>query len=159
MTDKKTLAFNPETDLFPMAGGGKKFTINYDEVSGKYWAITNPCFDEDVNKTHEGIYSKGLGAGLLRNRLALVSSTDLRTWDVEALLVSSNNPFFHGFQYVDWVFEGDDIIAVCRCAFEEERGLPERQHDANMLVFFRWENFRNPDGIETIVYNTEGLKQ
>lgn len=159
MTDEKTLAFNPETDFFPMAGGGKKFTINYDEVSGKYWAITNPCFDEDVNKTHEGIYSKGLGAGLLRNRLALVSSTDLRTWNVEALLVSSNNPFFHGFQYVDWVFEGDDIIAVCRCAFEEERGLPERQHDANMLVFFRWENFRNPDGIETIVYNTEGLKQ
>ena len=62
--------------------------------------------------------------------------------------ISSNNCFFHGFQYVDWVFDGDDIIAVSRTAFPETRGLPARQHDANFLTFHRISNFRNA-GFET----------
>ena len=51
-------------------------------------------------------------------------------------------------QYVDWVFDGDDIIAVSRTAFPETRGLPARQHDANFLTFHRISNFRNA-GFET----------
>ena len=35
---------------------------------------------------------------------------------------------------------------------EEERGLPQRQHDANMLVFVRVKDFRH-DG-ERILINT-----
>lgn len=76
------------------------------------------------------------------------SSTDLRRWTVEKEAISSNNCFFHGFQYVDWVFDGDDIIAVSRTAFPETRGLPARQHDANFLTFHRISNFRNA-GFET----------
>ena len=26
----------------------------------------------------------------------------------------------HGFQYVDWLFEGDDLIAACRTAFDDD---------------------------------------
>lgn len=79
----------------------------------------------------------------------LCSSPDLRKWTVEKEVISSNNSFFHGFQYVDWVFDGDDIIAVSRTAFPETRGLPNRQHDANFLTFHRIPNFRNA-GFETI---------
>ena len=25
----------------------------------------------------------------------------------------------HGFQYVDWLFDGDDIIAACRTAYDD----------------------------------------
>lgn len=49
---------------------------------------------------------------------------------------------------MDWVFDGDDIIAVSRTAFPETRGLPARQHDANFLTFHRISNFRNA-GFET----------
>lgn len=139
-TDK--LSFNPDTDIINFPGGGKKFTIRYDSVSDKYWTLSNAEFDEDRAKTHNGIYKNGIHCGLLRNRLVLMYSDNLRDWAVKDTLLSSGNPFFHGFQYVDWQFEEDDIIAVSRTAFENENGLPVRQHDANYLTFHRFENFR-----------------
>ena len=158
VSDPSTIAFDPVNDIVDFPGGGKKFTIGFDSVSKKYWALVNPTLPEDKGKKHSGIYAKGISAGLQRSRLALISSSDLRNWTTEHILISSNNPFFHGFQYLDWVFDGDDIIAVVRTAFEEERGLPVRQHDANLLTFLRVKNFRaaatfNP----TIEIRTEGL--
>lgn len=151
--DPNTLTFDPRKDIIEFPGGGKKFTIRYDSVSGKYWALTNPVFEHDKNRTHSGIYRKGVHCGLLRNNLALISSDDLRHWEIKDLLITSDNPFFHGFQYVDWQFEDNDIVAVIRTAFDEERGLPKRQHDANMLVFMRFSNFRT-EKIPTIKINS-----
>ena len=71
----------------------------------------------------------------------------------EAVIIESDNPFFDGFQYVDWQFDGDDLISVIRLAMAEERGLPQRQHDANFLVFLRIPDFRTGK-FETIHINT-----
>lgn len=147
------LSFNPETDIIGMPGGGKKFTVRRDPVSGKYWSVVSAVSDRYIGMTHGGIYSSGIHCGLLRNRLVLISSDDVRHWKEEAVLVESDNPFFDGFQYVDWQFEGDDMVAVVRLAMEEERGLPERQHDANFLVFLRIPDFRTGK-FETIHINT-----
>lgn len=43
--DSNTLVFNPKEDIINFPGGGKKFTIRYDTISGKYWAMTNPVFE------------------------------------------------------------------------------------------------------------------
>lgn len=137
------LSYDGEKDLIRLPGGGVKFTIRYDSVSNKYWAITNAISDEDRTKTHSGKYKTGVHASLLRNRLALVCSNDLINWEVSRVLINGENPFFYGFQYTDWQFDGNDIIAVIRTAFEEERGLPMRQHDANFFTFYRVANFRN----------------
>lgn len=134
--------FEPLTDIIHFPGGGKKFTIRFDEKSNKYWTISNAVFEEDKGLRHSGIYKDGIHCGLIRNHLVLMHSDNLRDWIVKDTLISSNNPFFHGFQYVDWQFEGNDIIAVSRTAFEEERGLPTRQHDANFFLFHRFEDFR-----------------
>ena len=75
--------------------------------------------------------------------MALYSSADLKSWTFERMIVENDDPFFHGYQYVDWQFDGNDIVAVSRTAVPEERGLPVRQHDANMLTFHRVENFRS----------------
>lgn len=136
------LNFNPENDLIRLPGGGKKFCIRFDTVSNKYWTISNAEFDEDRAKTHSGKYKTGVHASLLRNRVVLMYSNDLKTWNVKDTLISTDNPFFYGFQYIDWQFDRNDIIAVTRTAFEEERGLPMRQHDANFLTFYRFANFR-----------------
>lgn len=138
----KKISFDPSTGFYTLPGGGKKFTIRYDEVSGKYWAITNPADQTLYGKVAEGFYSKGINCGLLRNRMVLYSSLDLKTWTEERVIMAVDEPFFHGFQYVDWQFDGDDIVSVIRMAAPEERGLPNRQHDANMLAFKRIENFR-----------------
>ncbi|MGC3978058.1 MAG: exo-alpha-sialidase [Paludibacteraceae bacterium] len=142
MSGTTKLAYNSEKDLIRMPGGGVKFTIRLDSVSNKYWAITNAIQDEDRTKTHSGKYKTGVHASLLRNRAALIYSDDLVHWKIKEFLISTDNPFFYGFQYTDWQFDGKDIIAVIRTAYEEERGLPMRQHDANFFTFYRVENFR-----------------
>jgi hypothetical protein len=48
----------------------------------------------------------------------------------------------HGFQYVDWLFDGDDIIAACRTAYDDGVGGARNQHDSNFMTFHRFANFR-----------------
>jgi hypothetical protein len=48
----------------------------------------------------------------------------------------------HGFQYPDWQFDGEDLIAVVRTAFEDGAGGAHNAHDANFLTFHRWPEFR-----------------
>ena len=80
---------------------------------------------------------------LERNRLVLVCSADLINWMEVRTVLYDPDPFFHGFQYADWVFDGDDIAAVVRVGAPEERGLPVRQHDSNMMCFVRVKGFRD----------------
>ena len=49
----------------------------------------------------------------------------------------------HGFQYLDWLFEGDDMIVASRTAWGEGASAAPRQHDANYLTFHRLKDFRN----------------
>src|SRR5262249_29292028 len=49
----------------------------------------------------------------------------------------------HGFHYVDWVFDGDDIVFVSRTAFDDANGGAHTYHDANYLTFHRIERFRD----------------
>lgn len=146
----KRLAFDPRRDIVEMPGGGKKFTIRYDPLSRRYWALVSAVRDEYRGARHGGIYAGGIHCGLIRNTLALVSSPDLREWSTERTVLGSDDPFFDGFQYADWQFDGDDIVAAVRLAMEEERGLPTRQHDANFLVFKRITDFRHPGAPDTL---------
>ena len=130
-----------ESDFIKMPGGGKKFVIRYDSVSDMYWALTNPA--EETTYYHSGMYYQGLDKGLMRNWLVLCCSKDLVNWETYRTIVYCEDPFFHGYQYPDWVFDGNDIIAVCRTAAPEDRGLPTRQHDANMFTFHKIKNFRD----------------
>ncbi|MBO5685723.1 MAG: exo-alpha-sialidase, partial [Alistipes sp.] len=127
-------------DFITFPGGNKKFTIRYDEQSKRYWTITNPASER--GPAHSGIYANGLSYGLSRNKMVLCYSPDLKQWIQYKTIVYNEDRWFHGFQYVDWQFDGEDIIAVSRTAVPEERGLPVRQHDANMMTFHRIKNFR-----------------
>lgn len=143
VVSSKKVTFDPTTGFHTLPGGGKKFTIRYDEQTQKYWTITNPVDQKDYGKKFEGRYESGIKCGNIRNHMVLYSSRNLKEWTEEREILASDDPFFHGFQYVDWIFDGEDLLAVIRLAAPEERGLPTRQHDANMLSFIRVENFRN----------------
>lgn len=136
------LEFDVTKDLIEFPGGAKKFTIRHDAKSGKYWTIANPAKSEDIGRTNSDLFKNGINATLVRNRMVLMSSTDLRSWTKVKTIIENDDPFFHGFQYVDWQFDGNDIVAVSRTAMPEQRGLPVRQHDANMLTFHKVANFR-----------------
>jgi hypothetical protein len=120
--------------LVTFPGGAKKFTIRWDRKSQRYWTLSNPALEQYAKSAKD--------PASVRNTLVLMSSPDLRHWSVERTVLSHDDPEKHAFQYVDWQFDGDDLIAVSRTAFDDEEGGAPRGHDANYMTFHRVENFR-----------------
>ena len=127
----KQISFDAEKGFMPFPGGAKKFTIRYDERTGKYWTLVN-------NTDPEKLVIKN---DKTRNTLSLCSSEDLLSWKVERTIIDHPDVMYHGVQYVDWLFEGNDIVAVIRTAWEDEEGQAHNQHDSNYILFRRVENF------------------
>lgn len=111
-------------------GGAKKFTIRWDRKSRKYWTLVNPA-PGAPNPT------------AIRNTLAIAWSKDLDHWTLGHVILSNPDPIKHAYQYVDWQFDGNDIVAAVRTADDDEEGGAHRGHDANFLTFERIKNFRN----------------
>ncbi|MFM0362140.1 sialidase family protein [Paraburkholderia sediminicola] len=130
---RHTMSFNPTSDFIPFPGGGKKFTIRFDARTQRYWSITNAVPQNPGRENLERV----------RNTLALTSSSDLRNWRTERVLLQNADALKHGFQYVDWQFDGNDIIAVVRMAFDDAEGGAHNQHDSNYISFVRFPNLLN----------------
>jgi len=130
--DGHTMTFDPTNDLITFPGGSKKFLIRYDPASELYWVLANIVIPKykDEYPAH------------VRNTLALLCSKDLRNWEFRAKLLSYPKMKKHGFQYPDWLFEGNDIIAAVRTGFDDAEGGAHTAHDANYLTFQRFKNFR-----------------
>lgn len=136
--DGETLSFDPERDLIDLPGGCKKFTIRHDPVTGLYWSLTN-----HVPRQH-----LGGNAERTRNTVTLICSRDLVTWELRDTVLYHPDVSRHGFCYLDWQFEGDDLIAVARTAADDDEGGARSQHDANYLTFHRFERFCERTGAE-----------
>ncbi len=122
--DGKTLRFDPETGFLDFPGGASKFCIRYDEVTRKYWALTN------------WVQPKQKGS---RTTLALVCSDDLKKWDVRSIIYQhAQGNDVAGFQYCDWRIVGDDIDFVCRLGW-----YGKNFHDSNYMVFDTIKDYRN----------------
>ena len=116
-------------------GGAKKFTIRFDPQTKLYWALCTPITEPE--KYH------GKPPGAVRNTLAMMSSPDLEHWTIQRVLMHHDDIAKHGLQYPDWQFDGNDIVAVVRTAWDDDTGGAHTYHDANYLTFFRVENFRS----------------
>lgn len=127
------LAFSPPVDFIDFPGGATKFTVRLDPGGGRYWALTNL-----VPKHYRGTGR----AAMIRNTLVLLCSTDLRHWENRGVLLHHPDEKRHGFQYVDWQFEGEDIVAVSRTAADDPCGGAHTAHDANFMTFHRVRGFR-----------------
>lgn len=131
--DGMTASFDPATGFVPFPGGAKKFTIRFDPTSKRYWSLASI-----VHPRH-----RAENPGSIRNTLALTCSPDLTNWSVRCILLYHPDVKKHGFQYVDWLFDGDDMIAACRTAFDDGLGGARNNHDANFLTFHRFAGFRS----------------
>ena len=115
--------FDPTTDFVDLPGGNSKFSIRYDTVSDKYWALTS--------------------MGRNRCELHLFSSRNLTDFTFEQKVLVGRSDHFDGHNYPFMHIDGDDIVFVLRHAHEGERGQPQRWHDANYLTFHRIPGFRS----------------
>ena len=136
--DGRSVEFDPARDYVHFIGGEAKFTIRFDEPSRRYWSIGSK-----ITNPHTG-YAWLYTPHHQRNVLSLTSSADLRHWEERCRLlrfregqVVTKEESRVGFQYVDWQFDGDDLVAVCRLAWN---GL--NYHDANYITFHRVRRFR-----------------
>lgn len=129
--DGSEVSFDYDQDIIRLPGGTHKFTIRRDPQTGLYFTLGN-------NNTVPGKASQ-------RNVLSLAASRDLREWKVlkamivdESGLSQEDSLRLTGFQYADWQFDGDDIIALVRTAW---RGAV-RFHDSNRITYHLFKNFR-----------------
>jgi len=130
--DGQTASFDPSTGFMDFVGGARKFSIRFDQKSNCYWTICNMITPEFT----------GMDASAVRNTLVLKSSSDLRNWTVNKVLLHHSDVLKHGFQYADWQFDGRDIIFLSRTSYNDEFGGADDFHNANYLTFHRIKNFR-----------------
>jgi len=104
-----------------------KFSIKQDPVTKRYYTI--------LCRLHEGAGNRA------RNLLSLVKSADLNQWQVVCDLLDYRHCDEDkvGFQYVDFEFEGENLIWLCRTAMNNAHN----HHDANYSTFHVLRNFRN----------------
>ena len=146
--DGRRAAFDPATGFIEFPGGAKKFTIRRDprsEALGErpvWWSLATA-----VPPIAEGRAKPAS----IRNTLVLLRSHDLRTWESRSIVLHHPDVAKHAFQYVDWVFDGDDLVAVSRTAHDDDAGGAHRAHDANYLTFHRLENFRDRTWAHSVV--------
>ncbi|MBL1409064.1 exo-alpha-sialidase [Sphingobacterium sp. C459-1T] len=135
--DGKRLSFDPVSGFIPFDGGSKKFVIKHDSESGYYYTLTN-----SIPERYRYVDSKRTNPSGYRNVLMLRKSKDLKHWEDVKVILEHEDIVNHGFQYVDWLFEGEDIIILCRTAYNDGKVDAKNNHDANFLTFHCIEEFR-----------------
>ena len=139
--DGSTLTRDAESNgMVEMPTSVTKFCVRYDEATGLYLALANyPSLPAPIPNV--GLHPL---AGQ-RNVLCLVASPDLRNWKVLDVLLCDREVMnaavsarTHGFQYVIWDTDGDDLIYVVR----EAVGYTKCFHDGKYVTLYRLENYK-----------------
>jgi hypothetical protein len=91
--------------------------------------------------------------------LALTRSPDLKTWETRCILLYHPQQDTHGFQYVDWQIEGEDLLVVSRTSYDDSEGpRTHRSHDANFLTFHRFPEFRTLSSADSVSMNNPATR-
>ncbi|KAI3429841.1 hypothetical protein D9Q98_010153 [Chlorella vulgaris] len=116
-----------------MPGGGNKFQVRFDPMSGRYLALTNPSIDR---------YGSNSDA---RNILVLAHSLNLIDWRIATTVLVPNDglpweqSLWHtGYHYADWIIDGQDMLAAIRTAYDGANSY----HNSNQITFKRIVNYR-----------------
>ncbi len=136
--DGRQQSFDPQTGFVHFPGSQSKYTIRFDPVSKRYWSLI-----QKITHPHEG-RDWATSPIHQRNVTMLTSSTDLRSWREESIVLRwREGQILSGsdrvaWQYLDWQFDGDDLVAVSRTSWGGQN-----YHNANLMTFHRVKNFRN----------------
>ena len=109
-----------------LPGNHSKFVIRYDEKSACYYTI--------ISRIRASKYKGD------RNLMSLMVSRDCESWSLALDLIdkTDEDPRYTGFQYTDFIFDGDDLLWLVRTAANGA----DSYHDANYSVFHRLKDFR-----------------
>lgn len=137
--DGRTQTFDRERGFIHFPGSQSKYTIRFDPRTKRYWALV-----QKIRNAHEGRDWKTSPIHQ-RNVTVLTSSADLRVWREERTVLRWRegevlaNIDRVAWQYLDWQFDGDDLVAVSRTSWGGQN-----YHNANLMTFHRVKDFRAP---------------
>ena len=140
--DGKNVKLAPECNgMVEMPTTVTKFMVRYDEATGLYLAFANlPTIPMPFPSRSSTPVSGH------RNILGLVASPDLVNWKVldvmlcdRAVLNCVASARSHGFQYVIWEFDGEDLVYVVR----ESVGYTKTYHDGQCVTLYRLKDYKN----------------
>lgn len=139
--------FDPAQDFATLPGAEKKFGAVYDPVSRRFWALTNAIMRRDQGKASVPwsiwrFWKRPVTPALVRNAAAIYSSADLRAWEFERVFLYSPDVEHVGFQYLNFLIEGNDLLVVSRTAWNVGLWKTPRAHDSNLMTFHRVTDFR-----------------
>ena len=151
LDEGRRLEFDPATGFFDFPGSKAKFTLRRDPVTGKYLSIVNNL--EQIELLQR-LYDAPAGPSTRlhmkhpfrqRNFATLMVSDDLWHWRKVKTLVQDDTGLtpedsirLTGFQYTDWIIDGDDLLYVVRTA---HRGA-QNFHDSNQVLYCVEKDFR-----------------
>jgi hypothetical protein len=126
------LSFDPASGFIDLPGGHTKFTIRQDAQIGLYLTLSNGNLNPATPTN--------------RSVLSLHASEDLRAWRHVKVLLEDDSGLAPaesfentGFQYVDWHFDGEDIVYLVRTAYDNA----DTFHNANRITFHRIEHYQS----------------
>jgi hypothetical protein len=130
-TTATTLSFVRMID-FPACSS--KFVIRRDPLSKLYFTLTTDVTDLAI--AQDTVFA--------RNHLVLAVSADLYNWETctvvlmdDTGLSSLDSAKYTGYHYVDWVFDGADILMAIRTGYRGANSF----HNANRLTTLRVSNY------------------
>lgn len=136
----------------PFPGGAKKFSIKYDQVSGRYWTLTSYLQTEPHvprGRLHLPYASWFYQAMNVRQYQLLMSSKDLYSWQPHQVVVETTS--VESASYSDFIFSGDDLLVVLRCALVDEHGQHANNPNyGNAIGFKRLRNFRQLENVSDV---------
>ena len=125
-------------------GGAKKFTVKFDPVSKRYWTLTSYLQSQPHvarGTLHLPFSSTWYQAKDVRQYQLLMSSEDLLSWTPHKAVVETSRA--ESASYSDFVFSGDDLLVVMRCAIVDAEGRrPPNTNASNSIGFKRIRGFR-----------------
>ena len=150
--DGTTLSYPEENKVIEFPGGDDLFYIYYDESTGYYFSLVN-------NNT--AAYQP-----MQRNILSLSCSKDLIHWEIlDTILIDREMLNFdvsmakHGFQYVTWCFDGEDIIFTVReQSGEVNFDMNEYYHNCYEITFYRLSNYKSLLGDRLVITEDESVE-
>lgn len=147
----KKISFDPKADYFDLPGCKAKLTIRQDPKTGEYITIGNALEDFEILRSFKDATGPNVDRYRQkhpmrqRNHAYVLASKDLWNWRRVKTLIEDDSGLkpedsvrLTGFQYIDFQFDGDDIIYVVRTA---SRGAVSF-HDSNRILFGTLKSFR-----------------
>lgn len=126
LDDLTTTTWDPDDAGAILPHAYSKFTVRYDPVSDRYWAlVSNPD-----NRVTLDLYKASSNKGRIGD------------FKFVATILDGESNSYQGFNYPFMQIDGNDIVFSLRTAWDDDRGGAPRWHDGNVFTFHRIKNFR-----------------